>query len=165
MAEQPGGYRFHPRDFILLAGKSLRLTGGRMLPRSTGWIPLDQPAREAAFLVAACYVDVSEHLQDHCIGSLFLLRKGGRGAVRIPLIYGRNVWDWWTPSSGYIKEAPDEAVAWTGDNPNATYHRHKLKLYRIEWEAGPGEAPVVALSIASHLRRPAPMLMAAEVVR
>ncbi len=161
----PDGSSFHCRDFILLSGKSLRLTAGRMLPRSTGWIPLDRPGSEVSFLVGACYVDVDEHLQDHCIGSLFLLRKGGAEAVRIPLIYGRNVWDWWTPSSGHLKEATDEAIAWTGENPNATYNRHGLKLYRIRWEAGPGEPAVVAISIASHLRRPAPMLMAAEVVR
>ena len=159
--EPPGG-RFHCRDFIQLAGKSLRIAGGRMLPRSTGWMPLNRAGSEVSMLVAACYVDVTEHLQDHCIGSLFLLRQGG-GAVRIPLIYGRNVWDWWTPSSGFIDEAPEENVAWRGSNPNANSTGHNLALYRIAWNAADGEAPATAISIATHVRRPAPMLMSVDV--
>ena len=162
--EQPGG-RFHCRDFILLAGKSMRIASGRMLPRSTGWIPFDRAGSEVSMLVAACYVDVTEHLQDHCIGSLFLLKQGGGGAVRIPLIYGRNIWDWWTPSSGFIEEAPEENVAWRGSNPNANFFGHQLALYRIAWKAAEGEAPVIAVSIASHVRRPAPMLMSVGVGR
>ena len=159
---QPDGVSFHLGDFIQLAGKSFRLSSGRMLPRSTGWMPLGRSATRASFALAACYADQDEQLQDTCIGSLFLLRSTGRGAVRIPLIYGRNVWDWWVPSGGHIAEAPAAAVAWRGDNPNAQYYEHGLALYRLAWKAGPGQAPIAAVSLVTHLRRPAPMLMAAE---
>ena len=159
---QPGGGSFHFGDFIQLAGKGLRLSSGHMLPRSTGWVPLGRPAARADFALAASYIEQKEQLQDTCIGSLFLLRSTGRGAVRIPLIYGRNVWDWWVPSGGEVTEAPDSAVAWRGSNPSAQYYRHELTLYRLAWAAGPGQAPVSAVSLISHLRRPAPLLMAVE---
>ena len=160
---QPGGGSFHFGDFIQLAGKKLRVSSGRMLlPRSTGWVPLGRAATRADFALAACYVEEDEQLQDTCIGSLFLLRSTGRGAVRIPLIYGRNVWDWWVPSGGHVTEAPAAAVAWRGDNPNAQHYQHGLALYRLAWEASAGPAPVTAVSLVSHLRRPAPMLMSVE---
>ena len=162
--DQPGGGSFHFGDFIQLAGKGLRLSSGHMLPRSTGWVPLGRPAARADFALAASYIEQKEQLQDTCIGSLFLLRSTGRGAVRIPLIYGRNVWDWWVPSGGEVTEAPDSAVAWRGSNPSAQYYRHELALYRLAWAAGPGQAPVSAVSLISHLRRPAPLLMAVEPV-
>ena len=159
---QADGSSFRTGDFIQLAGKCFRLSSGRMLPRSTGWIPLGRPATGASFAVAASYCEQDEQLQDTCSGSLFLLRRTGRGAVRIPLIYGRNVWDWWVPSGGHVSEAPDAAVAWRGNNPNAQSNQHSLALYRLAWEAGTGQAPVAAVSLVSHLRRPAPMLMSAE---
>ena len=161
---QPGGVSFHFGDFIQLAGKGLRTGSGWMLPRSTGWVPLGRAVTHADFALAASYIDQDEQLQDTCIGSLFLLRSTGRGAVRIPLIYGRNVWDWWVPSGGEVTEAPDSAVAWRGSNPSAQFYRHELTLYRLAWAAGPGQAPVSAVSLISHLRRPAPLLMAVEPV-
>ena len=159
---QPDGTSFHPGDFIQLAGKSLRLSSGRMLPRSTGWVPLGLAATRTDFVLAACYIDQDEQLQDTCIGSLFLLRSTGAGAVRIPLIYGRNVWDWWVPSGGHVSEAPPEALAWKGWNPRAEYYAHRLALYRIQWAAASGGSPVVAVSMISTVRRPAPLLVAAE---
>ncbi len=160
--EQPGGGSFHFGDFIQLAGKRLRVSSGRMLPRSIGWVPLSRAATGADFALAACYVEHDEELQDTCIGSLFLLRSSGRGAVRIPLIYGRNVWDWWVPSGGHVTEAPAAAVAWRGENPNARYNQHALALYRLAWAAAEGQSPVSAVSFVSTLRRPAPMLLAVE---
>ena len=53
-------------------------------------------------------------------------------------------------------------VAWRGSNPSAQFYQHELTLYRLAWAAGPGQAPVSAVSLISHLRRPAPMLMAVE---
>ena len=159
----PAGGSLHFGDFIQLAGAKFRLSGGRMLPRSIGWLPLGRPATHADFALAASYVEEDEHLQDTCIGSLFLLRSSGRGAVRIPLIYGRNVWDWWVPSGGHVAaEAPAAAVAWRGDNPSAQFYQHGLALYRLAWEAAAGQGPVAAVSLISNVRRPAPMLMSVE---
>ena len=80
-------------------------------------------------------------------------------------IYGRNIWDWWTPQAGHISEAPEEAVAWRGDNPHATFKEHRLALYRITWAAASGDEPVVAVSVVSHVRLPSPVIMAAEVLK
>ena len=158
---QAGGVTFHCRDFIQLAGKSFRISMGRMLPRSTGWMPLGSPAGEVNFAVSASATAAEEWLGDTCIGSIFLRRADG-GAVRIPLIYGRNVWDWWVPSGGHVSEAPPDAVAWRGWNPRAGYYEHRLALYRIRWAAESGGSPIVAVSMVSTLRRPAPLLVAAD---
>jgi hypothetical protein len=123
------------------------------------------PASHVWFLHAASYVDGDEPLQDTCIANIFLLRQSGDRAVRIPLIYGRNVWDWWVPSGGHVSEAPPDAIAWHGYNPHANYHKRQLSLYRTEWKAAAGEAPVVAAAIISNVRRPAPMLLGIELVR
>jgi hypothetical protein len=102
-------------------------------------------------------------LQDNCVGTLFLLRAGGGGAARIPLIYGRNVWDWWVPSGGGVTEAPPDRIIWTGTNPHAHDKGKTLALYRLSWAAAPGEAPIVALSLVSHARRPAPLLLDVQI--
>ena len=159
---QPDGARFHCADFIQLAGMHFRIAAGRMLPRSTGWMPLARPAREVSFALAACMAENDSAAADACIGSLFLLRGAGRGAVRIPLIYGRNVWDWWVPMDENAASPPATARAWDGSNPNANFYRHSLALYRITWSAADGEPPAAAVSIVSNLRRPAPLLMAVD---
>jgi hypothetical protein len=164
----PEGFSFVPRDFIQLAGRTFRLNPhGRMLARSIGWLPTSRPANRLSFLVGACYVDSSESLQDMCIGSLFLLREGGSGAARVPLLYGRNVWDWWLPAAGGVQQPTPEVMAWAGQNPNAQFRNHSLGLYRVDWESVPSaekaaQRPIVAISFVSHLRQPAPMLLAAE---
>jgi hypothetical protein len=85
--------------------------------------------------------------------------------VRIPLLYGHNIWDWWVPAGEPLPAAPTEAVVWKGTNPKARSMGHSLALYRVEWEAGMDEAAVTDFSISSTMRRPTPMLMAVEVVR
>ncbi len=153
----PGG-QFRFGNFVQLAGKSFRLSRERPLPRSTPWLPLGQPARRLNCAIAACYIDVEEPLQDRCIGALYFLRADGSGAARVPLIYGRNVWDWWVPSGGQVTEAPPERIIWRGENVNAAKSQRTLALYALPWAAAPGESPVTAVALVSHLQRPAPML-------
>jgi WD40 repeat protein len=162
---QPEGFSFGFGNFIQLAGKGFRVSRSRMLPRIAGWIPFNRAVSDAWFLHAASYVEEDEDLLDTCIGNVFLLRQTGDRAIRIPLIYGRNVWDWWVPPGGHVNEAPVEAIAWKGRNPHANYHKKQLALYRSEWKAAPGETPVVAAAIVSNVRRPAPMLLGIELVR
>jgi hypothetical protein len=76
----------------------------------------------------------------------------------VPLIYGRNVWDWWVPSGGQVTEAPPERIIWRGENVNAAKSQRTLALYALPWAAAPGEAPATAVALVSHLQRPAPML-------
>ncbi len=159
LVPQPDGIDFRCGDFLQLASKGFRVSGGHMLPRSTGWMPFARPARRVAAMVASCQVNPQEHLDNIVIGSLFLLRSGGRGAVRIPLAYGRNIWDWWSPAVGWVTDATPEVVAWRGMNEHAEKKQKSLALFRIPWGEQDGQ-PVVAASIVSHLRAPAPMLMA-----
>jgi serine/threonine protein kinase/WD40 repeat protein/class 3 adenylate cyclase len=163
--EQPEGFSFHTGDFIQLAGKGFRLSRSRMLPRLAGWIPFNNPGSDVWLLHAASYTQGNEYLQDTCIGSIFLLRQSGDRAVRIPLIYGRNVWDWWVPSAGQVGEPPRSSVAWTGQNPHATWKEKTLALYRTQWTANEGESPVIAAGIVTNMGLPAPMLLGIEVVR
>ncbi len=163
------GFEFAAGPFLQLAGRALRATHEHMFPRITDWIPLGKEARRAAFLVAvSCYsppnTPKEKTAPGTCVGNLYLRRAGG-GAVRVPLLYGRNIWDWWVPSNDQIPPAPPEAVAWQGVNSKARSMHHTLALYRVEWEAGANEAAVTDFSISSTMHRPAPMLMAAEVVR
>ena len=167
LLKQPG-YEFATGEFIQMAGKSLRSTSQHLFPRITDWIPLGKPARRTAFLIAAaCY---SPHGMPReatapgtCVGSLYLRRENG-SAVRIPLIYGTNVWDWWVPSSDPVPAPSEDLVAWRGSNPKAQKVDHSLALYRLEWKAGEDEAAVTDFSVTSTLRKPAPMVLAAEVV-
>ena len=161
----PDGVTFHCHDFIQLAGQIFRFSTGHMLPRSTGWMPLAQPGREIHFALAATDTRSVGWRAGTCIGSLFLQRADG-GAVRIPLIYGRNIWDWWVPSRTSVPEPPpeppSEALVWQGGNPHAGYYGRHVALFRLRWAAEAGDSPITAVSLVSSLRRPVPLLMAAE---
>jgi class 3 adenylate cyclase/WD40 repeat protein len=160
---QRGGFAFHPGDLIQLAGNSFRLSIGRMLPRSTPWIPLRVRSTQLSFLVATTYTDSDAQLREVCLGHLFLLRADGGGAVRIALIAGQNIWDWWTPPSGGVSEAPPEFVAWRGANDVTMQSNRGLALYRLDWDAAPGEQPVIAFCATSTVRGAAPMVVAVAI--
>ncbi|MDB6137529.1 MAG: hypothetical protein JWO94_601 [Verrucomicrobiaceae bacterium] len=160
---QPG-FAFATGSFIQMAGKTLRSTSQHMFPRVTDWMPLGKPARRVAFLVAAaCYTPYGappETLKTGtCIGSIYLRCENGT-AVRVPLLYGVNVWDWWLPITGALP--PLERIAWKGSNSKAAKSDHSLALYRLEWNAGAGNAAATDFSVASTMRKPAPMILAAE---
>ncbi len=161
----PNEQSFPYGDFVLLAGKTLRLSAGRMLPRSTGWIPLNAASRRISTVIAACNVMNPKAHTGTCIGSIFLLRANGQ-VVRIPLIFGRNIWRWWVPKINDkvdpLPEAPQEAIAWPGTNPRADYFQNTLALYYLKWSSEPNAEPVVAISISSTMRQPAPLLMSVE---
>jgi hypothetical protein len=158
---QPDGVQFQWGDFILVGGKEFRFTAGHMVPRSTGWIPFNAASRKVACVVGAACTLGRKGLPGTCIGSLFLLRKDG-GVVRVPLVYGQNIWGWWVPNETKPGEGQRSATIWTGENERATYHKQTLALYRLDWAAKAGESPVVAISIASTMRQPAPLLMAVD---
>ncbi len=161
------GFAFQSGDFIQLAGNGLRMSMSRMLPRATGWIPLGGPARRVAFLVGACAIRENIPLQDQVIGSLCLQRESG-GVVIVPLIYGRNIWDCWYrlngPQRGLTDPPPADKIAWRGKSPYTESRSHELAFYRLEWEASGSAESVTSFSIISHMRAPAPMVMAAEVL-
>ena len=163
LVPQSDGYNFRCGEFLQLAGKTFRTSSGFMLPRETGWIPFGCEARRVALMIAACYIDPKEHYAGLCIGSVFLQRSDGRGAVRIPLIYGENVWDWWMPAGGNVSDAPPEAIAWRGETPHSRNKGRTAALFRLVWQAEADAAPVVAASFVSNLRRPAPLLLAITV--
>lgn len=160
---QPEGFALHTGPFVQLAGKAFRAgeRGSGMLPRSTGWMPSPQPASQLSFLLGTTFLP-AEKLKDSCPSSLFLLRRGGGGAVRVPLIYGRDVWDWWTPPSGNVSPAPPERIAWIGSNAVADKFGRGLALYRFDWKGEEGDEPIIAVSFVSHMRGGAPMLISAE---
>lgn len=165
--KQPG-YEFATGSFIQMAGKSLRATSQHMFPRITDWIPLGKPAHKVAFLVSVSCFSPPGALTElqkpgTCVGSIYLRLDNGT-ATRVPLIYGKNVWDWWVPSNDGLAP-PKDLVAWAGSNPRAASVKHSLALCRLEWETGAGEPAATDFSVSSTLRKPAPMLLGAEVVR
>jgi hypothetical protein len=159
---QPDGFEFLCGDFLQLASRSFRITGARMLPRSTGWIPFPGPTQRVAAMIGATRLDPQDNMEDMMIGSIFLLRSSGRGAVRIPLVYGRNIWDWWAPAVGNVVDPPPEAVAWRGENQLSSENGRTTIISRLTWETPPQEDPVTAIAFVSHMRKPAPFVVAVD---
>jgi WD40 repeat protein/class 3 adenylate cyclase/tRNA A-37 threonylcarbamoyl transferase component Bud32 len=158
---QPDGVQFRCGEFILLGGRNFRVTGGCMLPRGTDWIPLNAASKQIACVIAACNAPQTPEYQDTCIGSIYLLRSNGV-AVRIPLVFGQNIWRWWMPEDPQATDVPEAAIVWTGANRRAHNFHFKLALYRLNWTAAADESSVVAISIVSAMRQPAPLLMSVD---
>jgi hypothetical protein len=111
-------------------------------------------------MVGACKADTEENFDGVVIGSVFLLRSHGHGAVRIPLVYGRNIWDWWSPPAENVASVPPDAVAWRGENELSSKAGKGTMLFRIRWEATTDEAPVTAVAFASQMQTIAPFVTA-----
>jgi hypothetical protein len=63
-----------------------------------------------------------------------------------------------------VERAPDNAIAWLGITDYTRDRQHGLAFFRFDWEAAAKTDPVTAFSVISHMRAPAPMIMAVEVL-
>jgi hypothetical protein len=83
----------------------------------------------------------------------------------VPLIYGQNIWDCWNPP-GVVRWSAHQTRPSPGSASRTTRgeRQHGLAFFRFDWEAAAKTDPVTAFSIVSHMRAPAPMIMAVEVL-
>ena len=99
---------FDVRGLIQLSGKSALKEAKLSLPQSVSGIRVNRRGRRLHFLHGAAW-SAPEGAE---IGEYVLHFAGGR-TLRLPLIYQRNIRDWWLAEGDSVLVAAD--AAWAGD--------------------------------------------------
>ena len=150
-----GDVYFHIGERMVHVGGGMRLD----LPRSVKGIPVQARADRAHFLHATQVGGDPGTL----IGA-YVLRYTDGTSERVPLVYGRNIANWW----GFAREdAPTEAeTPWTGSNDVMDLNpRLKIRLFAITWTNPHPEKEIAALDVLSSGKDCDPFLAAVTLSR
>jgi RNA polymerase sigma factor (sigma-70 family) len=130
------------------------------LPRAIKGIKVQAEANRLRILHATQYVETPGKI----IGA-YLVHYTDGSNERIPIVYGRNVVNWWSFASA--KEEPTEArVAWTGSSDSTDLNPGiKIRLFDLTWTNPHPEKEVAALDILSAGTACDPFLVAVTLER
>lgn len=148
------GVLFDVRGIIQLAGER---SSTKRFPTQVLGIKLQQNCQRLHFLQAAAYSN-SETNGEHEIG-LYAAHLANGTRLNIPIIYGRNVRDWYSKND----EPPLEkelTVAWTGTNPASSAAKQTLRLFALVWTNPAPDIQIESIDFVSHHDGAAPFLIA-----
>ena len=164
LADGPGGNGNDPHRlprgihklgdvYFRIGEKMIHIQGGTRLdlPRSVTGIPVQARADRVHFL----HVTQGGKAPGTLIGA-YVLRYADGTSEHIPLVYGRNIANWW---SFPRKDNPTEAeAAWTGSTMADYNPRLKeVRLFAITWTNPHPEREITALDVLVRQRpRPVP---------
>ena len=84
---------------------------------------------------------------------------------RIPIVYGRNIVNWWSFRAG-TEEPSDAQVAWTGSSDTTDLNPGiKIRLFDLTWTNPHPEKEVTALDVLSAGTDCDPFLVAVTLER
>ena len=80
-----------------------------------------------------------------------------------PIVYGRDLRDWWMPNSERPVDLERGRIAWTGDTPLATKSDARVRLYLTSYLNPRPELEVSHIDFVSKMTQAAPFLVAMTV--
>ena len=152
-----GGVTFDVRGIIQLASgtESLRKTG-LALPEEIKGIKVNRKGRSVSFLHSCGWQsDLGTTIGKYII-------HYANGEVReIPLIYGKNIVDWWAyPEDEKFEEAEE---VWTGSNAATDRLNQRTRLFKYTWENPLPDVEITIIDIISTLSYSGPFLIAITI--
>jgi hypothetical protein len=148
-----GGVRFDIRGIVQLSGQSAAAQLSVKFPKEIKGINVDQSARKIQFLHAAAWTAT----EGATIGRYVVHYENGEQR-EIPIVYGRDVRDWWT-QSGETASTKLEVV-WTGKNTTSQDGNPPVRLFRTTWPNPLPDAKIQSLDYVSTMSSSAPFLIA-----
>lgn len=158
-----------PRGLVRLAGTRFQI--GERLIRLRGTKPPELPATVAGIAINDRF-DSLHILQSTMFGNAFGINDGTEigtytvhyadgSAEHIPIVYGRDVRDWWYDSD--LSEPSQGKVAWAGKNRAAVESgsgESQIRLFATEWKNPHPDRRVTTIDIATKETPCAPFLVA-----
>jgi hypothetical protein len=148
------GVMFDARGIIQLAGER---ASTKRFPTQVLGIKIQQNCQRLHFLQAAAYSN-SETNGVHEIG-LYVAHLANGTRLNIPIIYGRNVRDWYS-TKGEPPMEKELTVAWTGANPASSGAKQTLRLFTAVWTNPAPDIQIESIDFVSHRNGAAPFLIA-----
>ncbi len=149
---------FDVRGLIQLAGQPQSGTAGSGFPEAVTGIRVNRSGRRLHFLHAA----VSGAEAGAEIGRYVLHYTDGR-TQRVPLIYGRNIRDWWAGEGDPVVMTAD--VAWAGKNEASRGASQDLQICRHTINNPFPDEEIETIDFVSANAAAAPFLIALTVER
>ncbi len=144
---------FDIRGLIQLAGKTAEKETGIHFPKSITGIKIGAKVRKLHFLQGACWTaDL-----DTKIGEYVLHYADGKTAI-VPIVYGRNVVDWWIAPDSSVPT--DAQIAWTGENDASHKLGYKIQLYTYTINNPRPGGEISTINFVSTFSDSAPFLVA-----
>ena len=147
---------FDVRGLIQLAGSGTAEATGIDFPTAVKGIQVNFKARKLHFLQGASWSTE----EDVRIGK-YLLRYADGQVKSIPLVYGRNIKDWWIREGDCL--LPDAQTAWTGENPAACSQGCNVRIYTYTVNNPLPDTELAAVDFVSEMAGSAPFLVALTI--
>jgi hypothetical protein len=162
-----GGVEFDVRGVIQLR-RAEPLGGAWELatlddPVRVDGIPIQQEATRLHLLLGTAKGEGTALSEGTIIGRLEFHYADGE-TRSLDLVYGHDVLEWWyDPTKAQIEAADRAKVVWTGTNPVANEHGHRLRLYLNTRDNPRPEVKLTTFDFVSAMSDTAPFLIAVTV--
>jgi len=147
---------FDVRGLIQLAGRQLVKDRDIVLPKAARGIKVNFKGSKIHFF----HGTIGYVKEDTKIGEYIINYVDGR-SMNIPLVYGRNVKDWWIKKGDPIPI--DAVIAWVGENEAAKKQGFDIQLYRYTVNNPLPDIEIKTIDFVSELTDSSPFLIAITV--
>jgi hypothetical protein len=137
---------------------SLRLASRALL---VSGIAVNRKVQRLHFLHAASFSDIHRKnggQQDGAVIGSYVVHYQDGSSVDVPIVYGRDVRDWWNWDDS--KPVTGGRVAWTGTNTYAARFNIAVRLYVSSWSNPHPEKNVATIDVRSANSISAPICVA-----
>jgi len=154
-----GGVTFDVRGIIQLASgtESLRKTG-LALPEEIKGIKVNRKGRLIHFLHACGW----QSEPGTNVGE-YIIHYTNKETKEIPLVYGKNILDWWDYPEDEKFEFGEAEEVWTGSNAATDRFNQKARLFKYTWENPLPYMEITTIDIISSLSYSGPFLIAITI--
>jgi hypothetical protein len=147
------GVMFDARGLIQLAGKK---ESSKHFPAIVPGIKVQQKCQRLHFL-HACAFGNSDDNEGHEIG-YYVVHFADKKDANIPIIFSRDVRDWWHSRPSESAGEEGLTVAWTGTNPASA--GKSIRLFTTAWVNPSPDVQIDSIDFVSHMDGPAPFVVA-----
>ena len=144
------GTLFDTRGIVQLGAQPAEL---KQFPPQLKDIRIDEKCRRLHFLHGAAF----QAAKGDRIGA-YHVRYADGVTADVPIVYGRDVWDWWQVEQDVT--GPNARVAWRGSNPAARQSGKGVILFKLTWENPRPDFKIASVDFESAMQTSAPFLLA-----
>ena len=143
------GVVFDARGVIQLDGDEATVP----FPPNVPGIQVHQNFRRIHFLHGATWFNGAAPI------GLYRLRFADGPSVDLPIVYGKEVLDWWSEAR-HPTDLTNGKIAWVGNNQAATEYGKTICIYRSAWDNPRPRAELASIDFVSKMELAAPFLIA-----
>ena len=147
---------FDVRGVIQLAGKTARKETKLNLPGEVKGIKIAYKGSKIHFLHGTAW----RAREGQTIGRYTLNYENGQ-SVSIPVVYQRNVADWWVKEGDPVPTDAD--IAWTGENAASAEQGYNIRLFKYTINNPWPDLEIQTIDFVSEMTESAPFLIAVTI--